>query len=73
VRRDRGNRVEGSEFEFAVLDSVEDRDCGRIGSEGRGVFDLDVTRALIFGFDGDQLWLVRDNGMGMGGLRGREG
>jgi hypothetical protein len=37
------------------------------------VFDLDVARALILGFDGDRLWLVRDDGMGMGGFRGREG
>jgi hypothetical protein len=37
-----------------------------------GVFDLDIARALIFGFDGDRLWSVRDDGMGMGDLRGRE-
>jgi hypothetical protein len=36
------------------------------------VFDLDIVRVLIFGFDGDWLWSVRDDGMGMGDLRGRE-
>jgi hypothetical protein len=36
------------------------------------VFDLDIVRVLICGFDGDWLWSVRDDGMGMGDLRGRE-